>query len=278
MRRHFAEGGVMNRRADSLRKPLAAHIWAKDPLGFYVEPEWVSERLFAVEEFSGGIWDPSCGIGRIPESARRAGHEFIATDIVDRNYKYFSGRLDFLTARTARSANVVRNPPFDACDEFARHALELATCKVAMIWLHRRLVAARWLAETPLARIYPLTPRPSMPPGHVILAGTRPGGGTQDFAILVWVHGHAGPPEVHWLHRDGTRTVLEQVRAVELERDARLRQRLATNLATQILRADDRRRARIEHPRPKPPEPAPEPSRPSKWRPLAELKNLLRSP
>ena len=71
-----------------------------------------------------------------------------------------------------------------------------------MIWLLRRLNAARWLASTPLSRIYLLSPRPSMPPGHVILAGEEPGGGKQDFVWLVWDHEHQGLPELHWLCRD----------------------------------------------------------------------------
>jgi hypothetical protein len=32
------------------RRPLAAHVWLKETNGFYVEPSWVSERLFAVED------------------------------------------------------------------------------------------------------------------------------------------------------------------------------------------------------------------------------------
>jgi len=68
--------------------------------------------------------------------------------------------------------------------------------------LLRRLNAAHWLRDTPLARIYLLTPRPSMPPGHVILAGEKPGGGSQDFCWLVFFHKHKGPPELRWLHRD----------------------------------------------------------------------------
>jgi hypothetical protein len=71
-----------------------------------------------------------------------------------------------------------------------------------VVWLARRLNAARWLAATPLARVYLLTPRPSMPPGHVIAAGEKPGGGTQDFVWLVWDHDYAGAPTLHWLHRD----------------------------------------------------------------------------
>jgi hypothetical protein len=71
-----------------------------------------------------------------------------------------------------------------------------------MIWLVPRLNAARWLADTPLARVWLLTPRPSMPPGHVIANGEKPGGGSQDFAWLVWEQGYRGKPELGWLRRD----------------------------------------------------------------------------
>jgi hypothetical protein len=195
-------------QATTTSRPRHAHVWAKDVLGFYVEPEWVSKRLFAVEKFQGSVWDCACGIGRIPEAARRAGHTIHATDIVDRGYAHFSGLLDFLQEDQPRANNIVCNPPFDSCDQFVRQALKLTSGdgKIAMVWLARRLNAARWLATTPLCRIYLLSPRPSMPPGHVILAGEKPGGGSQDFVWLVWAHDHVGPPELHWLHRDSWTT------------------------------------------------------------------------
>jgi hypothetical protein len=74
----------MLKRTD--RRPLNAHIWAKDPLGFYVEPEWCPRRLFEVEPFVGNITDPACGIGRIADAGRAAGYDIIATDLVDRGY------------------------------------------------------------------------------------------------------------------------------------------------------------------------------------------------
>ena len=185
---------------------MGAHIWTREELGFYVEPEWCSERLFAVEKFAGAIWDPACGLGRITEAARRIGYTTYATDIVDRGYRHFRGCIDFLEYDRPHANNVVCNPPFDQCDRFVRQALNQTSPngKVAMIWLVRRLNAARWLADTPLARVYLLTPRPSMPPGHVILAGEKPQGGTEDFCWLVFSHKHkGGPPTLHWLHRDG---------------------------------------------------------------------------
>jgi hypothetical protein len=182
-------------------RPLNAHVWRKDAHGFYVEPHWVDERLFAVESFVGTVVDRACGLGRIPEAARRAGYRTTATDIVDRGYKHFDGELDFLRS-DRHIENLVSNPPFHFCNEFTHHALKLAAKKVALIWLTRRLNAAHWLQSTPLARVYLLTPRPSMPPGHIILAGEKPGGGIQDFAWLVFEHGHVGPPVMRWLHRD----------------------------------------------------------------------------
>jgi hypothetical protein len=191
----------MLQRAHPDRRPLAAHIWAKEETGFYVEPKWVSERLFEVERFDGTVCDFACGIGRIAEAARRHGYQVRATDIVDRGYSRFDGIVDFLRDDLAPVANIVTNPPFQDCDKFVERALKLTTKKVAMIWLARRLNAARWLQQTPLARIYLLNPRPSMPPGHVILAGEKPGGGTQDFVWLVFEQGHKGAPALHWLCR-----------------------------------------------------------------------------
>ena len=160
--------------------------------------EWY-QRDF--RRFDGVIKDPACGIGRITDAARTAGYSVIATDLVDRGYPQFDGVEDFLRSER-RVDNIVCNPPYHICRAFAEHALKLARRKVAMIWLARRLNAARWLANTPLTRVYLMSPRPSMPPGHVILAGEKPGGGKQDFVWLTFSHGHQGPPKLHWLCRE----------------------------------------------------------------------------
>jgi hypothetical protein len=142
------------------------------------------------------IFGTSTACRRLPASPSRPRH-------IDRGYSRFDGIVDFLHDELSPVTNIVTNPPFQTCNAFVRRALEVATDKVAMIWLARRLNAARWLQVTPLARIYFLTPRPSMPPGQVILAGEKPGGGTQDFCWLVFEHGHVGAPELRWLYRDG---------------------------------------------------------------------------
>jgi hypothetical protein len=97
--------------SEETRRPLGAHIWRKEPTGFYVEPTWVSQRLFEVEKFSGTVWDSACGLGRIPEAARAAGYATFASDLIDRGYRYFDEALNFLACEHRLGDNIVTNPP-----------------------------------------------------------------------------------------------------------------------------------------------------------------------
>jgi hypothetical protein len=166
----------------------------------FVEPVWVSQRLFEEEEFVGGVYDPACGFGRIVVSALKAGIRAYGSDLVDRGWGVTV--QDFLGHRDQHD-NVVTNPPFDQIKEFTLHALDCARQKVAVIMPVARLNAAHWLLVTPLRRIWFLTPRPSMPPGHVITNGGKVTGGKTDYAWVVLEHGFRGAPEVKWMHRDG---------------------------------------------------------------------------
>jgi hypothetical protein len=185
------------------RRPRLSHVWARETSDHYVEPRWVSTRLFEVEDFdrSQVLLDPCTGFGRIADAAKAAGYVVITADIVDRGYLGCQVE-DFLDRKVA-PPTVVGNPPFNAVEAFARHALSLDVLKVALIFPVARLNAARWLKNLPLRKIWLLTPRPSMPPGHVIARGEKPGGGKTDFAWLVFERGYVGSAELAWLHRDG---------------------------------------------------------------------------
>jgi hypothetical protein len=172
----------------------SSYIWPRSKLDHYVEPLWVPQRHFDVEPYVGEVIDPAEGLGRIPQAARDHGHCAVGSDIATGHDFFASNQV---------VANIVSNPPFDIIEEFTKHALRLARCKVALIWPLRRLPAARWLQDTPLRTIWCLTPRPSMPPAHVILNGGKVGGGKEDFVWLVFEHSYSGGPEVRWLHRDG---------------------------------------------------------------------------
>jgi hypothetical protein len=179
----------MNINARSRR----THIFALDCAGHYVEPVWCDERLFAVEFFGAPgacVLDPAAGWNRIPQAAAAAGYRAIASDIVDRRREPDDIEFqicDFLKSSPVRSVrSIVCNPPFNHIEKFCERALEVATYKVAILVPLRRLPAARWLQGLPLETVYLLTPRPSMPPGSYIEAGNKPGGGSQDFAWIVF--------------------------------------------------------------------------------------------
>src|SRR4029077_15019938 len=129
----------------------------------------------------------------------RAGYKAYGSDIADRGWD--ATLQDFLKHHGLHN-NIITNPPFDALRPFTEHALAQAARKVAVIWPTARLNAARWLEGTPLRRIWLLTPRPSMPPGHVISSGGKTEGGKTDYAWLVFEHGYQGAPEVRWLRRN----------------------------------------------------------------------------
>jgi hypothetical protein len=183
-------------------RPKNTHIFAKAEGLHYVEPHWLSARLFEVERFSGPVWDPFCGWGRIAEAARAAGYKVRATDRADRKYPAFDGVLDFLTVdRIDPDVSIVGNPPFT--DAIAQHAIRLDPIKMALVWPFARIVAAwPWLATAPLAHVWMLTPRPAMPPASYIEAGKKPEGARVEHCWLIFERGYDGLPQLGWIRRD----------------------------------------------------------------------------
>ena len=192
-----------------------SHIFEPETHSHYVEPHWVSSRLFAVEDFGAPraqILDPCAGWGRVLQGARAAGYGVIGADIVDRRsdpdaFADFPFVVcDFLQRSPVRSAwSVVCNPPFDHVREFCERALDIAIHKVAVLMPLCRIVAAHWLENLPLETVWVLTPRPSMPPASYIAAGKRPGGGRPDYCWLIFAKQSptGAQPKLRRLHRDG---------------------------------------------------------------------------
>jgi hypothetical protein len=182
-------------------RPKNTHIFAKAENLHYVDPEWLSVRLFEVEQFPGPIWEPFAGWGRIAKAARAAGYAVRATDIVDRGYP-LDAVEDFLTVEYVDpNVSIVGNPPFT--DAIVQHAIELNPVKLALIWPFARIVAAwPWLASTPLAHVYMLTPRPAMPPASYLEAGKKPEGARVEHCWMIFERGYCGLPTLGWLHRD----------------------------------------------------------------------------
>lgn len=193
-------------------KPRRNH--PADPNDFFIEPEWCVRALLDAERFVGPIWDPACGSGTIVKACTARGIEAVGSDLVDRG---FGGVQDFLAPGFdfVGVQNIVANPPYARAVDFILRALDVADRKVAMIVQEKFLYSGKrhaLFAATPLARIYFLSDRPSMPPGDKFLAGEiEAKGGSVNYCWLVWSHDHQGPPTAHWLRKPAARAVAAPV-------------------------------------------------------------------
>lgn len=188
-----------------------SHIFEREADEFYVEPKRCSERLFELLALRPGtrVWDPACGFGRIVRAAVAAGLDGRGTDLRARWEGNPDGphasqarfyRMDFFASEPGETSDaIVSNPPFDRAQDFTDLALRRSSRMVALLlptkWLNGTKRSA-WRRTTPLYLVMPINPRPSMPPGHLIAAGQKPGGGTVDFSWYVWLHGYRDRPMV----------------------------------------------------------------------------------
>lgn len=220
--------------SNSVTRRLDVVAYQRETDDWYVEQAWAVERLAEAEQFVGKVWDPACGMGTIPEVFKALGFETIATDL--RNRGYGAAGQDFLKydrRKIRPTDNIVANPPFKHIIPFLKQARAFTTRRVAF------LVPLKWLASDTRfqlfstywkpARVYVLSDRLSMPPGHFLDPETRlfncddpspkrkpdgtpkyrwrngdkPGGGAVDFCWVVWDHDHEGATETRWLSRSG---------------------------------------------------------------------------
>jgi len=194
----------------SITRERKSHIWARDQYDFYVEPESCTAALLKVEAFYGTVFDPCCGSGNIVRAFIRSGHRsVVGNDIVNRvgDLFWFGREIDYLSDDFQVIGDcTVMNPPYyraKGTEAFIRKALKLSREKVAAFVDLRFLTGARrangLFKEHPPSRIYVLSPRPSCPPGSYLEAGNKAGGGTSDWAWLVWQIGTEKPTEFAWL-------------------------------------------------------------------------------
>lgn len=168
----------------------------KDDL--YETPDVATEALLRIEVLPGKIWEPACGHGRIVNVLRRAGHEVIATDLVNYGVPitppgYWG--VDFLMERKlpAGCEAIVTNPPFKLSGEFVVHALELGCPLVVMLLRLAFLESERRCAILDngyLARIHVFRNR--LPMMHREGWEGRKGNSGMAFAWFVWDVHHAG--------------------------------------------------------------------------------------
>lgn len=192
--------------------------WAPVKDGWFVEPGAATEFLLRLEPFYGGIWDPACGQGNIVETARYLGHDAIGTDLVDRTdimnpfrrrraSGWFEGTGEFIAwDKGPLRPNIVCNPPYGRAllaEAFIRKACALPVRKVAMFlnskFQYGGARAAGLFRELAPDRVYPISPRPSCPPGEFLLSGGKAEGGVENFMWMVWdMRARTGRTEIIW--------------------------------------------------------------------------------
>lgn len=179
----------------------------RHPWDWYVEQEWVTERLLDSAPIDQHVMalDPCCGQGNMVRALRGRGMAAFGMDMFDRGAPHFLGTHDFLGDQRAllecsEALSIFFNPPFSyqngamalgLAERMCRRALEIATHQVAA------LLPVKWLASQGRYRLFSeLTPagvwilceRPSMPPGDQIeaLGDQAYARGKIDYMWVLW--------------------------------------------------------------------------------------------
>lgn len=183
-----------------------AHLWQRHPDDWYVESSWVTAGMLEKVQFTGLIVDPCCGMGNTLDAAKAAGYDTHAMDIVMRgkvSERHLFQKQDFF-ADDRPLPNVISNPPYKYDEAFVQRAIDRSQ-RITAVLLSVRWANAgarsRWLESLPLRYVLAVSPRPSMPPGPVIEAGDKPGGGIQDYSWYIFFRGYTGKPEFGWARR-----------------------------------------------------------------------------
>src|ERR1700741_463334 len=104
----------------------------------YETPVVAVQALLRHERLPRVIWEPACGPRSIVKVLRAAGHQVVATDLVDYDTDLQDhARCDFLFERHAPDdvQAIVTNPPFKLASQFVAHALELCPHVVMLLRL-----------------------------------------------------------------------------------------------------------------------------------------------
>jgi hypothetical protein len=130
---------------------------------FYPTPAWVTECLLANVALRGPIWEPCCGDGALVKVLSAAGHEVVATDLVDRGFGRVGVDLLQTSAMPDGCRALVTNPPYgdggtrsrtgkasSLMLAFTEHAIRLARQAQGQLAL---LVRYQWIAGKRVASL-----------------------------------------------------------------------------------------------------------------------------
>jgi hypothetical protein len=175
-----------------------SHPFADRGDDFYPTPIEAVRSLMAVEKLPQVIWEPACGDGAIVKPLRAAGHDVVATDLIDRGCPNSLGGINFLKPLPARPVvdGIVTNPPFRWAQSFITQGLEYAPYVVMLLRLQFLEGAKRreWLKTSGLARVHVSSRR--LPMMHRDGWDGPKSTSAVAFAWFVFLRDHKGAPEI----------------------------------------------------------------------------------
>ena len=158
---------------------------------FYPTPAYVTQALLDNYRFTGEIWEPACGDGRMSKILEQYYSKVESSDLINRGYG--TAGVDFL-ASSREVDNIITNPPFNLAFEFIVQGLRLSRRCLAL------LLPIRYLTGKRRAKLYH-----EFPPAKVIVIPNKVdflgfGSPAMEFAWFVWEKGFKGDPIIKWIN------------------------------------------------------------------------------
>lgn len=150
--------------------------------------------LLRVEKIPHRIWEPCCGSGNIVQVLRDAGHQVVATDLVDYGCPDSQARIDFLMEWTAPPGvvGVITNFPNKNATAMVRHALRMVPYVASLHPISFLSAECRDNIIKSLARLHVFRER--LPMMHRRGWNGPKSTSQVPFAWFVWSCEHRGPP------------------------------------------------------------------------------------
>ena len=184
---------------------------------WFIEPPWVTTWLLERETFEGPVVDPCCGQGNIVEACLAHGLEAWGSDLRERDgaagKPWFEGCAKFTERNTGfgwsrgPAMTVISNPPYGrakTAEQFIWHFWPGSPwVRKLAVFVNAKFLFGAGRAHdlfrhNPPARVWPINPRPSCPPGQFLLDGGKAEGGVENFCWLVYARDAAPGTAIHW--------------------------------------------------------------------------------
>ena len=165
----------------------------------YETPPAAVEALLRVEKIPHRVWEPACGPGNIAKVLRAAGHDVLATYLVDYGDPTAFSRRDFLMENKPPPGYgecILTNPPFKLVEEFVAHAIEICPLVIMLLrWAFYESDRRSDILEgCGLTRIHCFRKR--LPMMHRAGWEGRKANSGMAFGWFFWDRGHTGPTTV----------------------------------------------------------------------------------